>query len=173
MRASSDVHSIQGISHSSMPAAPISSVQSWAAIGPVTAVAFELTCHLTGRYPPWWRGRRFDRPITAWACGDGAKSTREASQAALIGDLGAPGTGMLPPDRIISTMRRPGVPDKIDTVLVRHMSGGEPREGNDLLLGEADPTRALPHKLRVTVDGIRHIGNFSAHPIRQDNASGD
>jgi Domain of unknown function (DUF4145) len=35
----------------------------------------------------------------------------------------------------------------------------------DLLLAETDPTKALPHKLRVTVDGIRHFGNFSAHPI--------
>jgi len=35
----------------------------------------------------------------------------------------------------------------------------------DLLLNATDPTKALPHKLRVTVDGIRHFGNFSAHPI--------
>ena len=26
---------------------------------------FELTLHLTGRYPAWWKGRRFSRPITA------------------------------------------------------------------------------------------------------------
>lgn len=35
----------------------------------------------------------------------------------------------------------------------------------DLLLNETDPTKALPHKLRQTVDGIRNFGNFSAHPI--------
>jgi hypothetical protein len=35
----------------------------------------------------------------------------------------------------------------------------------DLLLAEPDPTKALPTKLRVTVDGIRNFGNFSAHPI--------
>jgi Domain of unknown function (DUF4145) len=34
----------------------------------------------------------------------------------------------------------------------------------ELLLHESDPTKALPHKLRVTVDGIRNFGNFSAHP---------
>jgi len=34
-----------------------------------------------------------------------------------------------------------------------------------LLLNEADPKKALPHKLRMTVDGIRNFGNFSAHPI--------
>ena len=26
---------------------------------------YEMTLHLTGRYPPWWNGRRFDRPIVA------------------------------------------------------------------------------------------------------------
>ena len=35
----------------------------------------------------------------------------------------------------------------------------------DLLLNEADPRKALPHKLRETVDAIRNFGNFSAHPI--------
>ena len=35
----------------------------------------------------------------------------------------------------------------------------------DLLLNESNPQRALPHKLRQTVDGIRNFGNFSAHPI--------
>jgi Domain of unknown function (DUF4145) len=35
----------------------------------------------------------------------------------------------------------------------------------DLLLGETDPSKALPQKLRLVVDGIRNFGNFSAHPI--------
>lgn len=35
----------------------------------------------------------------------------------------------------------------------------------DLLMNEPDPKKALPHRLRETVDGIRNFGNFSAHPI--------
>lgn len=35
----------------------------------------------------------------------------------------------------------------------------------DLLLNEPDPKKALPHRLRETVDAIRNFGNFSAHPI--------
>jgi hypothetical protein len=35
----------------------------------------------------------------------------------------------------------------------------------DLLLAETDPMKALPRKLRETVDAIRNFGNFSAHPI--------
>lgn len=35
----------------------------------------------------------------------------------------------------------------------------------DLLLNEPDPKKALPHRLRETIDSIRNFGNFSAHPI--------
>jgi hypothetical protein len=35
----------------------------------------------------------------------------------------------------------------------------------ELLLDETDPKKALPLKLRETVDSIRNFGNFSAHPI--------
>jgi hypothetical protein len=34
----------------------------------------------------------------------------------------------------------------------------------DLVLAETDTTKALPTNLRLTIDGIRHFGNFSAHP---------
>jgi hypothetical protein len=35
----------------------------------------------------------------------------------------------------------------------------------DQLLNEKDASKAIPSTLRVTVDGIRNFGNFSAHPI--------
>jgi hypothetical protein len=35
----------------------------------------------------------------------------------------------------------------------------------ELLFNEKDPLKALPHKIRQSVDGIRNLGNFSAHPI--------
>jgi hypothetical protein len=34
----------------------------------------------------------------------------------------------------------------------------------DLLLNEANTSKAIPTNLRVTIDAIRHLGNFSAHP---------
>ena len=40
----------------------------------------------------------------------------------------------------------------------------------DALLNEPDPKKALPHKLRETVDGIRNFGNFAAHPIDDKTA---
>lgn len=35
----------------------------------------------------------------------------------------------------------------------------------DLLLNEPDRSKAIPSKLRMTIDAIRNFGNFSAHPI--------
>jgi hypothetical protein len=34
----------------------------------------------------------------------------------------------------------------------------------DLLLGETDTSKVIPTNLRLTIDAIRHFGNFSAHP---------
>src|SRR5262249_5063918 len=38
-------------------------------IGKTLAGGFEAAMHATGRYPDWWKGRRFDRPTVGWACG--------------------------------------------------------------------------------------------------------
>ena len=86
--------------------------------------AYELTCHLTGLYPHWWEGRRFTRSIRAIAAGDTAKTVREIVQVKLLGLPGQLGTGMIPADRIVHTTAKAGVADAIDTVWVRHESGG-------------------------------------------------
>src|ERR1700694_5137009 len=39
-------------------------------LGKTEAGAFEMACHLTGQYPDWWEGRRFDRAVIAWAGGE-------------------------------------------------------------------------------------------------------
>src|SRR6516162_7464537 len=38
-------------------------------LGKTLAGGFEVAMHATGRYPEWWQGKRFDRPIHAWAAG--------------------------------------------------------------------------------------------------------
>jgi len=40
----------------------------------------------------------------------------------------------------------------------------------DLLLNETDAKKAIPLRLRETIDAIRHFGNFSAHPIDDKTA---
>jgi hypothetical protein len=39
-----------------------------------------------------------------------------------------------------------------------------------LILNEADPKKALPARLRETIDGIRNFGNFAAHPVNDKTA---
>lgn len=92
--------------------------------------AFEKTCHLTGLYPEWWKGKRFDHPISAWAAGDTSETTRDIIQLALTGvggegSEGELGTGMVPGDLIVGqpTARR-GIAGAFDTMIVRHSSGG-------------------------------------------------
>lgn len=36
-------------------------------VGKTECGAAELAMHLTGQYPKWWLGRRFDKPVRAWA----------------------------------------------------------------------------------------------------------
>src|SRR5438477_8786059 len=38
-------------------------------LGKTLAGAMEAAIHATGEYPPWWQGRRFDKPTVGWAAG--------------------------------------------------------------------------------------------------------
>ncbi len=93
--------------------------------GKTTLSAFETTCHLTGQYPEWWDGRVYKRPVDWWAASDTTETTRDISQLEFLGPIDRIGTGMIPKDLIIGDpTRRRGVSDAIDTVRVRHVSGG-------------------------------------------------
>lgn len=89
--------------------------------------AWLTACHLTGEYPEWFEGRKFDKPIEAWAAGDTAQTTRDIVQKELMGPPGELGTGMLARDKILRTTSKSGVPDGLDTVWVQHSSGGVSR----------------------------------------------
>lgn len=84
---------------------------------------YELTCHLTGLYPDWWVGRRFTKPISAWAVGDTNQTVRDILQEALLGPIGEQGTGLIPKHLIVSTSSKPGVPNAVETVWVQHKEG--------------------------------------------------
>lgn len=96
----------------------------------------ETSYHLTGRYPEWWQGHRFEHPINAWAASVTTQVTRDVLQKTYLGDVSilepntsggvdAYGCGTIPKDAIIEWSRaRGGVNDAVDTVKVRHISGG-------------------------------------------------
>lgn len=91
--------------------------------------AFEVTSHVTGLYPPWWKGRRFDTPNHWWVAGDTILTTRNILQVELLGPVDGMNTqrwaGMIPAELVVGrpTRRSGSVADCADTVRVRHVSG--------------------------------------------------
>jgi phage terminase large subunit-like protein len=94
-------------------------------VGKTEAGAYETTLHLTGRYPHWWEGRTFERPIDGWAVGQTSKTTRDVLQLSMLGTTQKLGTGMLPADAIVNTTPKAGIPEAVESVYVRHVSGGQ------------------------------------------------
>lgn len=89
---------------------------------------YEVTLHLTGRYPDWWQGRRFDHPIDAWAAGDTNETVRDIIQLKLLGrEEEGWGTGLIPGDDIVRVVKRQNGNGAVDYVVVKHQSGGESR----------------------------------------------
>lgn len=86
--------------------------------------AYESACHLTGMYPDWWPGHKFDHPIEMWAAGDTSQTTRDIVQKELIGQPGEEGTGMIAADLLANIRRKAGVPDGVESFKVKHVSGG-------------------------------------------------
>jgi len=96
-------------------------------VGKTMCGGAEIAYHLTGLYPDWWLGRRYNRPVRGWAAGVTGESTRDVIQKMLIGTKADGwGTGMIPKHCLskdkMSLAR--GVADLLDTVLVKHVSGG-------------------------------------------------
>ncbi|WP_037460694.1 terminase large subunit domain-containing protein [Sinorhizobium fredii] len=97
-------------------------------LGKTLAGAAEAAMHLTGRYPDWWDGRRFDKPIVMLAGSESYELTRDGVQRLMVGPPMNEedwGTGYLPKAAIVGTpTRRSGVSGALDSVTVRHASGG-------------------------------------------------
>lgn len=94
-------------------------------VGKTLSAGAEVAMHLTGRYPDWWQGYRSEQEVYWWVCGVTGETTRDNVQRILMGRKRDYGTGMIPRDAIIGkpTLAR-GVPDLLDSVEVRHVSGG-------------------------------------------------
>jgi phage terminase large subunit-like protein len=93
-------------------------------VGKSVAGAYETACHLTGKYPIWWEGRRFDHPVQVWACGKTGQTVRDTVQKELMGEPGRIGTGMIPARDILKWYQKPGTPNGIEMAEVKHISGG-------------------------------------------------
>lgn len=104
-------------------------------VGKTIAGTYETTCHLTGNYPEWWDGRRFNGPIKAWVAGKTNETTRDIIQVELLGNITfanqrklVDGTGIIPKDLIGMEAGqlswKAGVADLVDMIKIKHKSGG-------------------------------------------------
>jgi len=87
-----------------------------------------MAYHLTGLYPDWWEGHKWEHPIHGWAAGVSSESTRDILQEELLGpaeDSTQEGTGTIPRHCIGIKTRKHQVPNAFQTVLVKHYTNGE------------------------------------------------
>jgi phage terminase large subunit-like protein len=98
-------------------------------VGKTVSTCYETAMHLTGRYPDWWEGHRFDNPITAMVAGEGWSQVALVLQNELLGTQDIKitenlGSGAIPRDCIVvDTMRNDGA-NNIGCE-IRHVSGGK------------------------------------------------
>ncbi len=57
-------------------------------VGKSFSGAMEMAYHVTGKYPTWWSGKRFNRPIRAWAGGVSDETSRGVGRKILFGQAG-------------------------------------------------------------------------------------
>lgn len=92
-------------------------------LGKTFAGAAEMAYHLTGLYPDWWQGRRFDKAVRAWAGGKSSIDVRDGVAFLLLGPPLDRGTGLIPGDKLIDVAPARGVADGVDNITVQHISG--------------------------------------------------
>jgi len=81
--------------------------------------------HLTGLYPPDWRGKRFEKANNWLAGSESSELTKKGIQRLLFGrDITDIGTGLIPGECIVSTSPARGIPEMIDSGKIKHISGG-------------------------------------------------
>jgi phage terminase large subunit-like protein len=93
-------------------------------IGKSTIGAYICAVHLTGLYPDWWEGKRYNKPLYAWAAGVSNDTTRDIIQTELFGlaeNEEAWGTGMVPLEHCGKATRRRGATgNTYDSVMVKY-----------------------------------------------------
>src|SRR5208282_597969 len=96
-------------------------------LGKTLAAGNEVAMHLTGLYPEWWEGKRFDRPTRGLAGSESSELTRKGIQRILLGppeNENQWGTGTIPKATLEDWSRKTGVPDSVASITVKHVTGG-------------------------------------------------
>jgi phage terminase large subunit-like protein len=94
-------------------------------VGKSFACAFEVALHLTGQYPTWWNGRRFEKPTRGWIIGPTAQLVRDGPQRQVCTRQGEFGSGTIPLAAFASRpVMIPGGTGGIDTLTTHHATNG-------------------------------------------------
>ena len=130
-------------------------------VGKTLAGACESAFH----YPPWWPGKRWDRPVKGWAGSESSELTRDGVQRMLVGPPKIEaqwGTGLIPAADLMDWARRPGVPDALDGVVVKHVSGGTSTLG----FKSYDQGRT---RWQATTRSIANVGRFDTLAVTRSS----
>ena len=92
--------------------------------GKTLAASMEVAYHVTGRYPEWWTGRRFNAPVRCWVAGGSAEGTRDTVQRLLLGDGPDYGTGSIPRSAIHEVKQARTVSGAVGQMYIKYANGG-------------------------------------------------
>lgn len=96
--------------------------------GKTETAMFEVYLHATGDYDKhsWFEGMKFHpaEDIKIWVAGSSHQDVADTQQVKLFGPRHAPGTGLIPKDRIVSITTKQGVAGAYSEVVVRRSGGG-------------------------------------------------
>lgn len=109
-------------------------------LGKTVAGGAEWAMHLTGRYPDYWEGATFNKAPLLWAGSVTGESTRDNPQRILVGPPAKEeewGTGFIPAECIRDRTRAMGVPNLLDSVVIRWGGGGDVQAGESVLAFKA------------------------------------
>lgn len=94
--------------------------------GKTIAGGFEAAMHMTGRYPEWWEGVRFNRATRGMVGSESIDLAKKGCQRILLGEAEKPdewGVGSIPKECLVDTVRHTGNPNAVSAIIVKHVSG--------------------------------------------------
>lgn len=93
-------------------------------VGKTSAALCEIVMHLTGEYPPEWKGHRFTKENNWWLVGRDGKTLLDTLQPMLLGKVGNFGTGLIPKDKLdfFSLSEATKTSSRVNSFRVRHIN---------------------------------------------------
>jgi len=97
-------------------------------VGKTNSAGAEASYHMTGLYPNWWKGKRFNHPILLWTGSPTNETSRDIIQKSLLGGTtkDSLGTGWIPRHCFSGKPKnkQAGISDVVDVFKVKHFTNG-------------------------------------------------